>query len=199
MQPAKRRKIHHRVISPHQEGSTLALCEQGNGEGAVSFIKHLQAIHQELAKMRNSLAFTLVELLLTFIIIGTLTTIAASMYSGYMDRSKSVQAKSDIFLIESKIEIFYSINSRYPESLDELKGQIPLDPWGNPYQYLNITTAKGKGKVRKDHNLVPLNSDYDLYSMGKDGKSVSPLTAKASRDDIVRANNGAFVGLASEY
>jgi len=64
---------------------------------------------------------------------------------------------------------------------------------------LNITTTNGKGKVRKDHNLVPLNSDYDLYSMGKDGKSVSPLTAKASRDDIVRANNGAFVGLASEY
>jgi general secretion pathway protein G len=35
--------------------------------------------------------------------------------------------------------------------------------------------------------------------MGKDGASVSPLTARASRDDIVRANNGAFVGLASDY
>ena len=144
--------------------------------------------------------FTLVELLLTLVIIGALTAIAASTYSDYIERSKIAQAESDIRLIESKIEIFYGANFKYPDSIDELKGQIPLlDPWGNPYQYLNITTTKGKGKVRKDHNLVPLNSDYDLYSMGKDGESVSPLTAKASRDDVVRANNGAFVGLASKY
>ena len=35
--------------------------------------------------------------------------------------------------------------------------------------------------------------------MGKDGKSRTPLTAKASRDDIVRAGDGAYVGLASAY
>jgi general secretion pathway protein G len=35
--------------------------------------------------------------------------------------------------------------------------------------------------------------------MGKDGKSQSPLTAKASRDDIIRANNGQYVGLAADY
>lgn len=52
---------------------------------------------------------------------------------------------------------------------------------------------------RKDHNLVPLNTDYDLYSSGPDGASVGPLTAKASRDDILRANNGRFVGPASAY
>ena len=47
--------------------------------------------------------------------------------------------------------------------------------------------------------MVPVNSDYDLYSMGRDGKSNAPFTAKMSRDDIVRANDGQFVGLASEY
>ena len=75
------------------------------------------------------------------------------------------------------------------------------DPWGNPYQYLNLSDPKlkGKGQARKDHNLVPINSDFDLYSMGKDGASVSPLTAKASRDDIVRANNGRFIGRAKDY
>ncbi|MCP5251868.1 MAG: hypothetical protein H6939_09135 [Burkholderiales bacterium] len=46
---------------------------------------------------------------------------------------------------------------------------------------------------------MPINSDYDLYSMGKDGASVSPLTAKASRDDIIRANNGRFIGRAADY
>jgi general secretion pathway protein G len=54
-------------------------------------------------------------------------------------------------------------------------------------------------KPRKDKNLVPLNSDYDLYSMGKDGESQIPLTVKISHDDIIRANDGAFVGLAIDY
>ena len=46
---------------------------------------------------------------------------------------------------------------------------------------------------------MPINSDFDLYSTGPDGASVAPLTAEPSRDDIVRANDGAFIGLASEY
>jgi len=56
-----------------------------------------------------------------------------------------------------------------------------------------------KGKARKDKFLVPLNSTYDLYSKGKDGQSKLPLTAKASKDDIIRASDGAFIGLASEF
>jgi general secretion pathway protein G len=44
-----------------------------------------------------------------------------------------------------------------------------------------------------------LNTDYDLYSMGKDGKTKGPLTAKDSHDDVIRANDGRFIGLASEY
>jgi general secretion pathway protein G len=151
-------------------------------------------------KTRRYRGLTLVELLLALVVCGILATIAVSGYSGYMDRLRNGQAQNDILLIESVINRFYTVNFRYPESLGELIEQIPqLDPWGNPYQYLNITTTKGKGEVRKDHNLVPLNTDYDLYSMGKDESSVSPLTAKASRDDIVRANNGGFIGLASEY
>ena len=56
-----------------------------------------------------------------------------------------------------------------------------------------------QGKLRKDRFLVPVNSDYDLYSKGQDRKSSTPFTAKASQDDIVRANDGAYVGLASEF
>lgn len=55
------------------------------------------------------------------------------------------------------------------------------------------------GKMRRDHFMVPVNTDFDLYSLGKDGKSVSPFTAAASQDDIVRANNGGYVGIVSEY
>lgn len=144
--------------------------------------------------------FTLVELLLALTIAGILAMIGLNSYRIYYDRLQINNAKNDILIIELAIQRFYTINSTYPETLNELTEQIPLlDPWKNPYQYLTMSDAKGKGKVRKDHNLNPLNTDYDLYSAGKDGKSVSPLTAKASQDDIIRANNGGFIGLASDY
>ena len=60
----------------------------------------------------------------------------------------------------------------------------------------------GGGKpagARKDRFLVPVNSTFDLYSMGPDGESVPPFTAAKSRDDIVRANDGGYVGRASGF
>jgi general secretion pathway protein G len=74
-----------------------------------------------------------------------------------------------------------------------------MDPWGNPYQYLNLTGGAPPGQARKDKFLVPINSTFDLYSMGPDGESQPPLTAEASRDDIIRANDGGYLGRASEY
>jgi general secretion pathway protein G len=55
------------------------------------------------------------------------------------------------------------------------------------------------GAARKDHFLVPLNSDYDLYSVGKDGDSRPPLSAPVSADDVIRASDGAYIGLAANY
>jgi general secretion pathway protein G len=56
-----------------------------------------------------------------------------------------------------------------------------------------------RSALRKDRNLVPINTDFDLYSMGPDGASAAPLTAAASQDDVVRANNGSFIGQAKDY
>ena len=53
--------------------------------------------------------------------------------------------------------------------------------------------------MRKDKNLVPINSEYDLYSLGPDGDSMPPLTAKPSRDDIVMANDGKYIGPVEDY
>ena len=55
------------------------------------------------------------------------------------------------------------------------------------------------GQARKDRALVPINSDFDLFSTGRDGQSMGPLTAPSSQDDIVRASDGAFVGLGRDY
>jgi general secretion pathway protein G len=46
---------------------------------------------------------------------------------------------------------------------------------------------------------VPLNDDFDLYSIGADGRSRPAITHPDSLDDVVRGANGAFVGLARNY
>lgn len=150
---------------------------------------------------RGQSGFTLIELLLAIGIGATLVLIAYPAYTDYMDKAHDAQAKADISSIQNAIARYITINPQYPASLADVGMDTLRDPWGNPYQYLNIANAGPgvTGAVRKDKNLVPLNTDYDLYSMGKDGASVSPLTASVSQDDIVRANNGAYVGLASQY
>jgi len=149
-------------------------------------------------KANRGKAFSLIELLIVVAIIGAFTSIGFPAYMEYAKRIKISTAISDILELEPKIARFYSRGASYPNSLADL-GPVPIDPWGNAYRYLNLATVKGKGKARKDKSLVPINSDYDLYSMGEDGRSVSPLTAKHSHDDIVRGSNGGFVGLATDY
>jgi general secretion pathway protein G len=110
-------------------------------------------------------------------------------------------AIGDIGSISIQLDIFsLNNNDQFPATLVELPIAIPLDPWGRPYQYFNIRAAgPGVGAFRKDGLLKPLNTDFDLYSLGADGASAPPLAAARSRDDIVRANNGAFIGLGEDY
>ncbi len=147
-------------------------------------------------------AFTVIELMVTLAIVAVISTVAVPAYENYQNRINTAQAIADIKKIEGLLERYYSSNNRYPPSLTEAEANNILDPWGNPYQYTNLSDPSIRnvtGIARKDRNLVPINSDFDLYSMGKDGRSVSPLTASQSRDDIVRANNGRYVGVASGY
>ncbi len=134
-------------------------------------------------------------------LMGTLVAIGVPTYSNYVDRANNATAATDIRSLEQFITRYEVNEGELPDFLTDASAGGRTDPWGNPYQYLRIDGAglKGKGAVRKDKKLNPINSDYDLYSMGKDGNSKKPLTAKASHDDIVRAANGAFVGLAINY
>lgn len=134
-------------------------------------------------------------------ILGTLGGIAFPSYSRYVESARRTKAIAEISFLQKEIRGFEAFSERLPNSLNEIGRGNLLDPWGNPYQYLNFATLAGKekGKMRKDRFLVPLNDLYDLYSMGKDGMSQPPLTAKVSYDDIIRADNGRYIGLASEY
>ena len=91
------------------------------------------------------------------------------------------------------------INYGPPVSLAAIGRATLLDPWGNPYMYVKLAGTNGTGQARKNKFQVPLNDDFDLGSAGPDGKSKNPLTAADSQDDILRAWNGAFVGLASDF
>lgn len=154
----------------------------------------------KLFKGQKSFGLTLIELLIAIAIIGTLAAVVIPTYIGYTENAKVQSAITDIKTISLVIEKFKSDGDgmSVPVSLAAVNYANYLDPWGNPYQYLNIQTA-GKGQCRKDRFVVPINTDYDLYSMGKDGKSQPPLTAKDSRDDIIRANDGVYIGPAQGY
>ena len=152
--------------------------------------------------MWKSKGFGLLELMVALVIVALLATLAIPSYQRYADRARVTAAIGDIAKFELAIESYrLRYNDRIPMNLAELGIEVPLDPWGRAYQFLNIRAA-GAGAIadfRKDGKLVPLNSDFDLYSLGKDGLTQAPLSAKDSRDDIVRASNGAFIGLGEDY
>ena len=148
--------------------------------------------------------FTVVELVIAVLIVGILSAIAIPNYLRYLEKDKEATAISDINTIAGKLkEIMMENPDALPPGLATINvgNYLPLiDPWGNPYQYLPLYGRPGNlPQARRDHNLVPINSDFDLYSMGPDGLSAKPLTAMRSRDDIIRANDGGFVGKASTY
>lgn len=142
--------------------------------------------------------FTLMELILALMIIATLAALSVLIFSKYIESSKTTAAITDIQSIQDEINLFETVNQRLPLDLSDIDMDTLMDPWGNPYQYTNFTTSP-KGQWRKDKFMVPINSTYDLWSMGPDGQTQTPLTAAASRDDIIRANDGSFVGKVADY
>jgi general secretion pathway protein G len=147
-------------------------------------------------------AFTLVELLLVIAIFGTLSAIAVPTYNNYTDKAKNSTAMADIREMELGIVRFQAERGRLPDTLAEAGVSIQLDPWGRPYQYVRLqglSKNERDAKCRWDKYDKPLNYDFDLYSIGKDGKTKAKITDKDSYDDIIRAHGGRYVGLASEY
>lgn len=157
--------------------------------------------HDRCLRIAPQRAYTLIEILIVVAVIGALAAIAIQSYQKYVEKAKISRAIMEISGIATNLNHYREDNRQFPPSLNVIYPTVPVDPWGNPYQYLaiDIIPAPNRGAVRKDKNLNPLNSDFDLYSMGKDGQSVKPLTGAKARDDIVRAGNGRFIGLATEH
>jgi general secretion pathway protein G len=168
--------------------------------------------HYVLGLTGRQRGYTLRDLLITMVIASILVAVATPMYGdngpdcdntdsrqGPLMRAKIGKVTVDIGLIHIEATKFVLSNNRYPDDLAEIGLDGLEDPWGNPYQYLLVEGLGNDGAVRKDHDLKPVNSYFDVYSMGPDGDTASPFTSNLGKDDIVMANDGSYFGLACQY
>jgi general secretion pathway protein G len=117
--------------------------------------------------------FTLIELMLVVIIIGTLVAMVMPRLTGRGEQARVAAAKADIQSnIATALKLYELDNGSFPSSDEGLNALLsksgsainwngpylerkPVDPWGREYKY----------KCPGEHRTV----DYDLYSLGKDG------------------------------
>jgi general secretion pathway protein G len=122
-------------------------------------------------RLTHRSGFTLLELLVVILIIGMLTGIVAPRLMGQIGRSERTVARGQIDALDKSLEAFRLDVGRYPTNAEGLqalmqapagdarwrgpylKGSLPLDPWGSPYQYRSPGTA---------------GRDFDLLSYGRD-------------------------------
>jgi len=78
--------------------------------------------------------------------------------------------------------------------VDDLAGAIVKQPAFSMFTSVPTATTR-----RRDRFMYPLNSDYDLFSLGPNGRTAVSLGETVGQDDVIRANNGGFFGLASDY
>ena len=153
---------------------------------------------KRVATRARCTGFSLLELMAAITLMALLASFAIPSYLGYIDDARAGSAVADIGRIALEAERFAANNDGvYPLTLGDMGLAGMADPWGNGYQY--VSAAVGPGPMRKAANGQPVNTDFDVYSFGEDGATDLSLTAADSQDDVVRANNGQFVGLAEEF
>jgi general secretion pathway protein G len=131
-------------------------------------------------KGRRELGFTLLELLVVVLIIGMLTGIVAPRFMGQISRSETTVARAQLDALAKAIESFridvgyypttqqgLSVLVQRPEGDTRWRGpylqeDIPLDPWGMPYQY------QVPGQNGKDYQLLSYGADKVPGGTGDD-------------------------------
>ena len=123
--------------------------------------------------LRRSRGFTLLEIVIVLIILGTVMAFVAPKIFGNLEKANQAMAKARIEQIGGQLEIFKLEVGRYPNSQEGLKSlmekpgsmdkwngpyvkdaAILKDPWGNDFRY----TSPGSSKP------------FELVSLGADGK-----------------------------
>ncbi|HEY9149188.1 MAG TPA: type II secretion system major pseudopilin GspG, partial [Gammaproteobacteria bacterium] len=118
--------------------------------------------------------FTLIEVMVVVVILGIMAAILVPRIMDRPEQAQIIKAKQDIRVIESQLNLYRLDNFNYPTTDQGLEAlvekpthgaeprnykqggyldRLPVDPWGNPYQYLSPGT----------------HSSIDIYSLGPDG------------------------------
>jgi general secretion pathway protein G len=124
------------------------------------------------SRFAASAGFTLLELLVVMVIIGLLSGYVGPRYFAQIGKSEIKTARAQADALGKALDQFRLDTGHYPGTEDGLAAlvarpanephwdgpylskDVPLDPWGNPYQFRN------PGE----------HGEYDLLSYGKDGK-----------------------------
>jgi general secretion pathway protein G len=147
--------------------------------------------------LRFQHGFTLAETLIVTALLAVGAEAIVGGISGQLERTRVERAKQEIGQIENAIEGYRTRHHELPGSLTELGSAVPLDPWGHSYQYVNFDASGTLGQ--RNYAGLPINSEFDLYSLGPDGRTGADLWSESGRDDIVRARDGGYVGSAADF
>ena len=150
---------------------------------------------------RRQRGLTLIELVIAVAILAIVAAAAIPVYEGYVNEARIARSIQDMRQMALILDDLYQDGSP-PATLAAVGLDNMADPWGAPYRYLWLrgNPAPGiNGQRRRDRSMNPVNSDYDLYSIGADGATVSQFAGGPARDDVVRANDGDFFGLAGDH
>jgi len=145
--------------------------------------------------------FTMVELIVTFAIIGILAFLALPAYDKIKTKAQNVRAMEEIRGIERAISAYTIDNSgNFPTTLADVKLDTLLDPWGRNYVYHRagkpfLPDAEYGAPRFFVADTDPLNDDYDLFSRGPDGHTDPDVSNLFSSDDILRTSEGSWVGV----
>jgi general secretion pathway protein G len=169
------RTDHDRPRQPHRRGAHRVDHERSlEHHGACPVTAVLRIHGRRRARARAGEAgFTLVELLVVLTIISLILGLVGPRVLGYLGESRVKAAKLQIENFGSALDLFSVDAGRYPttsEGLEALvqrpptvqawngpylKGaKVPLDPWGNAYQY--------RAPVER--------INYEIVSLGSDGR-----------------------------
>lgn len=154
--------------------------------------------------------FSFIEMLTAFTVMGILASIATRGTFSTIDQARIAKAIGDIKAIQTELNAYEAEGRPLPNALADLGRGAALDPWGRPYQYLPFPAGGGPaatacdtgafpGGVRVDRFAVPVNCSFDLYSLGKDGVTAPDFSSGSAQDDIVRANDGGYIGTARRF
>lgn len=130
--------------------------------------------------------FSLVELMVVIVIIGLLAGVTTISVRSYLVRGKQNVARLEVSKICQALDTFYGHFDRYPTSEegiavlatksdafpDGILSKVPIDPWGNPYEYL-VPGRSGPYEVISyggDHREGGTGGDADILSsaLGQD-------------------------------